>query len=50
VAYVTKVPQHKLKKNMAIVQLEGLGKLKKIHPIGTRSRNLPACTFFLFGL
>jgi hypothetical protein len=25
-----------------IVQLEGLGKLKKIHLIGTRSRDLPA--------
>jgi hypothetical protein len=27
-----------------IVRLEGLGKLKKIHPIGTRSRDLPACS------
>jgi hypothetical protein len=28
----------------AIVWLEGLGKLKKIHLIGTRTRNLPACS------
>jgi hypothetical protein len=28
----------------AIVRLEGLGKLKKIHLIGTRSHNLPACS------
>jgi hypothetical protein len=28
----------------AIVRLEGLGKLKKIHVIGTRSRDLPACS------
>jgi hypothetical protein len=26
------------------VRLEGLGKLKKIHIIGTRSRDLPACS------
>jgi hypothetical protein len=26
------------------VRLEGLGKLKKIHLIGTRSRYLPACS------
>jgi hypothetical protein len=25
------------------VQLEGLGKLKKIHLIGTQTRDLPAC-------
>jgi hypothetical protein len=25
------------------VRLEGLGKLKKIHLIGTRNRDLPAC-------
>jgi hypothetical protein len=29
---------------MAIVRLEGLGKLKKIHLIGTRTRDLPACS------
>jgi hypothetical protein len=29
---------------MAIVRMEELGKLKKIHLIGTRSRNLPACS------
>jgi hypothetical protein len=28
----------------AIVRLEGLGKLKKIHLIGNRSRDLPACS------
>jgi hypothetical protein len=29
---------------MAIVRLEGLGKLeKKIHLIGTRTRDIPAC-------
>jgi hypothetical protein len=28
----------------AIVRLEGLGKLKKIHPIGIRFRDLPACS------
>jgi hypothetical protein len=28
----------------AIVRLEGLGNLKKIHLIGTRTRNLPACS------
>jgi hypothetical protein len=28
----------------AIVRLEGLGKLKKIYLIGTRSRYLPACS------
>jgi hypothetical protein len=28
----------------AITWLEGLGKLKKIHLIGTRTRNLPACS------
>jgi hypothetical protein len=28
----------------AIVRLEGLGKLKKIHLIRTRSRDLPACS------
>jgi hypothetical protein len=28
----------------AIVRLEGLGQLKKIHLIGTRSRNFPACS------
>jgi hypothetical protein len=27
----------------AIMRLEGLGKLEKIHLIGTRSRDLPAC-------
>jgi hypothetical protein len=27
----------------AIVRLEGLGQLKKIHLIGTRTRDLPAC-------
>jgi hypothetical protein len=26
------------------VRLEGLGKLKKIHLIGTRTRDLPACS------
>jgi hypothetical protein len=26
------------------MQLEGLGQLKKIHLIGTRTRNLPACS------
>jgi hypothetical protein len=26
------------------VRLEGLGQLKKIHLIGTRTRNLPACS------
>jgi hypothetical protein len=29
---------------MAIVRLEGLGQLKKIHLIGTRTRDLPACS------
>jgi hypothetical protein len=28
----------------AIVRLEGLGQLKKIHLIETRTRDLPACT------
>jgi hypothetical protein len=28
----------------ATVRLEGLGKLKKIHLIGTRTRDLPACS------
>jgi hypothetical protein len=28
----------------AIVQLEGLGKLKKIHLIGTQTRDFPACS------
>jgi hypothetical protein len=28
----------------AIVQLEGVGKFKKIHLIGTRIRDLPACS------
>jgi hypothetical protein len=28
----------------AIVRLEGLGELKKIHLIGTRTRDLPACS------
>jgi hypothetical protein len=28
----------------AIVRLEGLGQLKKIHPIGTRTRDFPACS------
>jgi hypothetical protein len=28
----------------AIVRLEGLGQLKKIHLIGTRSRDFPACS------
>jgi hypothetical protein len=28
----------------AIALLEGLGKLKKIHLIGIRSRDLPACS------
>jgi hypothetical protein len=28
----------------AIVRPEGLGKLEKIHLIGTRSRDLPACS------
>jgi hypothetical protein len=28
----------------AIARLEGLGQLKKIHFIGTRTRNLPACS------
>jgi hypothetical protein len=26
------------------VRLEGLGKLKKVHLIGTRTRDLPACS------
>jgi hypothetical protein len=29
---------------MAILRLEGLGKLKNIYLIGTRSRHLPACS------
>jgi hypothetical protein len=29
---------------MAIVRLEGLGKLKKNYLIGTRTRDLPACS------
>jgi hypothetical protein len=29
---------------MAIVRLEGLGQLKKIHLIGTRTRDLPLCS------
>jgi hypothetical protein len=29
---------------MAIVQLEGLGKLKKFHLIGTRTSDIPACS------
>jgi hypothetical protein len=29
----------------AIVRLEGLDKLKKIHVMGTRTRDLPACSF-----
>jgi hypothetical protein len=28
----------------AIVRLEGLGQLKKIHLIGTRTRDIPACS------
>jgi hypothetical protein len=28
----------------AVVLLEGLGQLKKIHLIGTRPRDLPACS------
>jgi hypothetical protein len=29
---------------MAIVRLDELGQLKKIHIIGTRTRDLPACS------
>jgi hypothetical protein len=29
---------------MAIVRLEGLGQLKKVHLMGTRTRDLPVCS------
>jgi hypothetical protein len=35
---------YKLSRPKGLVRLEGLGQLKKIHLIGIRSRDLPACS------